>query len=291
MIAPTFSTSGISMSVEGHLSVGEAKAIMAGGLGRFELELVTSFCAPLYWAIRDSDGAAQTRNGTSIFLDTGAEVFAVTAAHVVEGWRASKCREDAGPLRLGGNGSSIEVDWAARAMDLHAGIDIATFRVTRAEVERLGKNLLTGSQKEWPPGPPQENCGVYYCGYPGVGTRQPSTHEVVFGAVPGSGVASSVSEKDVSTLIEREHLAPVMGGGIPPENFDFRGISGGLMLTVVQNVLRSWALSGVIYQGPNTSDDPAQAIAGLEIIKARRAHFIMANGKIDVVRWASLDGF
>ena len=67
-----------------------------------------------------------------------------------------------------------------------------------------------------------------------------------------------------------------LGGGIPPENFDFGGISGGLTLTVIQNRLRSWSLAGVIYQGPHVSDDPNKAIAGLEIIKARRAHFHLA---------------
>jgi len=41
-------------------------------------------------------------------------------------------------------------------------------------------------------------------------------------------------------------------------------MSGGAMLTVIQNKLRSWALAGVIYQGPNISLDVNQAIAGLE---------------------------
>jgi hypothetical protein len=68
----------------------------------------------------------------------------------------------------------------------------------------------------------------------------------------------------------------------------FRGMSGGLMLTVIQNRLRSWSLAGVIYQGPNTSADEGQAIAGLEVIRARRAHFILPDGRLDVARWKSL---
>jgi hypothetical protein len=42
--------------IDEQLTIEEAKAIMHGGLGKAELELVTSFCAPLYWAIRDPDG-------------------------------------------------------------------------------------------------------------------------------------------------------------------------------------------------------------------------------------------
>jgi hypothetical protein len=275
------------MSIDEQLTIDEAKAIMSGGLGRYELELVTSFCAPLYWAIR-RDGVILLRNGTAFFLDTSHGVFGVTACHVVDGWHTSRNTEDAGPLRLAGNGSSVEINWDKRAIDAHSGIDIATFRIDRAEVQALGKTVLTGFQKTWPPGPPEERCGIYYCGYPGIGTRHPSAREVIFGATPGSGIATSVSDRDVSTLIEREHLMPAMGGGIPPENFDFGGISGGPMLTVIQGKLRSWALAGVIYQGPNISKNHEEAIVGLEIIKARRAHFVLPDGKLDTGRWHSI---
>jgi hypothetical protein len=47
-------------------------------------------------------------------------------------------------------------------------------------------------------------------------------------------------------------------------------------------------LGGVIFQDPSTSDDPNQAIAGLEIIRARPAHFIMPNGRLDHARWERL---
>jgi hypothetical protein len=266
-------------------SIEEAKAIMRGGLGEAELRLVTSFCAPLYWAVRLPDRVI-CRNGTAFFLNPGEGVFGVTASHVVEeGWRASRLTEDAGPLRLAGNGTSLALDWDARVIDAHPKIDIATFRLTEAEIRSLGKFVLTGSQTVWPPGPPQDRRGIYYCGYPGVGTRHPSLQDVVFGALPGSGIATSVSEKDISTLIERQHLMPALGDHIPPENFAFGGISGGPMLTVVQGALRSWALAGVIYQGPNTSENPQEAIAGLEIIKARRAHFILPDGMLDIARW------
>jgi hypothetical protein len=152
-------------------------------------------------------------------------------------------------------------------------------------VKALGKNVLTGFQRQWPPDPPVERCGIYYCGYPGVGTRQHLPREIVFGALAGYGEASSVSERDVSTLIEHEHLIPFLGRGVPPENFNFGGISGGAILMIMQDQLRSWALAGVICQGPNTAENAEEAIAGLEIIKARRAHFLRPNGQLDVGRW------
>jgi hypothetical protein len=116
-----------------------------------------------------------------------------------------------------------------------------------------------------------------------------SPSEICIGAVVSSGAASSVSELDISTLIDREALHPILGQGMPPGDFDYGGMSGGVMLTVVEAPLHSWALAGVIYQGPNPSGDPEQAIAGLNIIKARRAHFILPDGRLDRVRWHAVN--
>jgi hypothetical protein len=142
--------------------------------------------------------------------------------------------------------------------------------------------VLTGHQKSWPPDPPRQDCGIYYYGFAGVGTLQLSRAAVSFGAVCGSGVASSVNELDVSFLMERQYLTPALGSQeLPPEDFDFRGISGGPMLKVTQGILRGWELAGVIYEGPNPSSDPAEAIAGFEVIRARRARFIRADGTLE----------
>src|SRR5262249_36903057 len=139
-----------------------------------------------------------------------------------------------------------------------------------------------------PPEPPRIDGRIYYCGFPGVGRVwlwPPPPSEIRFGAVVSSGAASSVNDLDISTLIEREHLIPILGQGVPPEDFDYGGMSGGVMLTVVETPLHSWALAGVICQGPNPSNDPGQAITGLNIIKARRAHFILADGTLNRDLW------
>jgi hypothetical protein len=41
--------------------------------------------------------------------------------------------------------------------------------------------------------------------------------------------------------------APVDGQGIPPENYGYGGISGGLMLAIFEAPVRVWAFAGVIY--------------------------------------------
>lgn len=90
----------------------------------------------------------------------------------------------------------------------------------------------------------------------------------------------------MSSLVERNNLIDVMGDGLPPENYDFRGMSGGPMIMVIETAtLRSWSLAGIIYEGPNRFSDETEAIAGLEIIKARRPHFILPDGQLDIDLW------
>jgi hypothetical protein len=268
-------------------TIEEAKRVMSAGLGEVELKLAISFSAPIFWATV-KDGRLRARNGTAFFLNTGERLFGVTACHVIDGWKQCPAEERPGPLRLAGMGTSVRLDWDDRLIDMDATIDIATFRVTESEVKTIGKTVLTGAQRNWPPGKPPTNCGVYYAGFPGVGTIEISTDKVSFGAMGGSGIATSVSEKDVSSQIEREHLMSYFGEGIPPENYDFGGMSGGPMLAVVESVLRSWALVGVIYQGPNTSLEINESIPGLEIIRARRPYFIQADGMLDRARWSAV---
>ena len=239
----------------------EAIAIMKGGLGNAELALAASFCAPLYWVNRIDVRQIEVKNGSAFFLNAGEGPFGVTAYHVVKEWqkdRANGC----GPLRLGGEGKSVEFYYEDRAIAFHPGIDIATFQITEEEIRRIGKTIITGVQSSWPPKPPTVNRGIYYCGFPQIETRQLSVQKVEFGCLRGSGVASSINDRDIVALLEREHWIPVGDRPAPPENFDFGGISGGIMITVVEGRLRSWSLAGVIYEGPSTSADPNEAIPG-----------------------------
>lgn len=263
----------------------EAKRLMLGGLGKAELEFVTSITVPIFWIIPQNDGQLRVKNGSAFFVDAGEGPFGVTAAHVIEEWHKDCTIGQTRDCLLGCNGIPLPIA-SDRIIASHSEIDLATFKVSAAEIAQLGKTVLTGYQRQWPPKPPQTDRGIYYCGYPGLGRRCLSAREISFGASPGGGVATSVSEIDVCTQMERQHLFAVLGHGLPPENFDFGGISGGPMLTVVETALvRSWALAGVIYQGPNPDIASEYAIPGLEVIRARRVDFILPNGSLNVSRW------
>jgi hypothetical protein len=268
----------------------DQRAAITSGLGKYELEMINRFNVPLIWSVPLADGTLRYRNGTAFFLNPSERPFGVTASHVITGWEQSRVENSGGALHLAGHREFLEIDWAARVIDDDPEIDIATFAVTEEEVRLLGKVIMTGAQKIWPPRPPPRDCLLYYCGFPGVGTRPHPQGGPLFGAVPGMGIATSVNDKSISIQLEREYLVPLLGGGVPPENFNFGGISGGPVIKIVDlNGLRSYACAGVIYQGPNTADDAEQAIAGFELIKARHANFLLVDGHLDRARWQALN--
>jgi len=255
---------------------------------KFEAIFVASLTVQLFWSIRDENGRDLPRNGSAFFLDAGKGPFAVTAKHVIEGWRRDRNERNASLLHMGSE-YQLDLDHRNAIVSAHDGIDIATFRVSEGEIQKTGKTIYRGYQGTWPPGPPERDRGVYYAGFPGIGTIRTAPNEFSFGVATGGGTATSVSAKDVSSQIERKNLVATLGDGLPPDSYDFGGMSGGPMLAVFDyKGMRTSALAGVIYEGPNPSQDPEQAIAGLEVIRARRAHFINSDGTLNVELWETL---
>jgi hypothetical protein len=255
------------------------------------LKFVVSIAAPLYWVSKDDDGRLSTRNGTAFFLRTPEALFGVKAAHVLEGagsWREHCEQFGTTPLRLGGRyGSSVVLEWDARAVDVNLDIDVATFAISHLEIEQLGRSICFGLPTSWPPEAPVVGQSIAYAGFPAAGTRHSSAQEVVFSAACGTGIVHSVTERSISTQLEREFLVPALGEGIPPENFNFGGISGGPLLqrTLSPGGIEATALAGIVIQGPNTSCDPSQSIRGFELIRARSVQFIRSDGFLDTERW------
>jgi hypothetical protein len=271
------------------LSPAEKKAwlAMVRVLGTAEIEFVGSLTAPIYWAVRDGHGRESISGGSIFFLNTGANLFAVTAAHVI-----TACLEahgDAGFVQcmIGRHGMvAFPFDLPNRIIDLHKEMDIATLRFNSAEVDMIGRTVLTGFQLTWPPRLATQGRFVTYAGLPGVGRYELGPREISFGLVTMGGCITSSHEGCISIQIVREELAQVHGEQPMPENFNFGGMSGGPVLEIVQRgAFRGWMLAGVIFQGPNPTGDAGESIAGFEVIRARPAHFILADGTLDRDRW------
>jgi hypothetical protein len=53
------------------LSIDEAKAVMRSGLGKAELEFVTSITTPLWWVLREGDVVGTIRSSASVTPESG----------------------------------------------------------------------------------------------------------------------------------------------------------------------------------------------------------------------------
>ena len=262
------------MRVETPMTPDEAKELVSGPLGEAALKAVAGYVSPIFWVVQNEDGEdIVPNNGTMFFVDAGQGAFAVTANHVYQGYldalsahRLAECvilpKSFDGPAR-----QPLPFDPETRLIDRSPDPDIATFRMTAEELERLGTTTITA----WPPVIPEEGKGILFAGFPGHERMLTAPFELSFAVYPGLAVATSVTEWQISCQFEQEYAVQTQGFQLPPPHYGTDGMSGAPLLTVVErNELQHWALGGVIYEGsPN-----------LDILFAARADYILPDGKL-----------
>ncbi len=80
---------------------------------------------------------------------------------MVDGWREAGAVRKVSPLLLVNNHGRppLALDWERRVIAHNREMDIATFEITADEVESIGKRVLRGAERAWPPNPPQVDRG------------------------------------------------------------------------------------------------------------------------------------
>src|SRR5208282_1751508 len=89
--------------------------------------------------------------------------FAVTAGHVYEAYLEHVRERQVRGVQVGGVGFDPQERLIASGK--HLGLDIATFRITPAEIAATGKKIIRGTDGPWPP-PPDKREVVYFGGFP-----------------------------------------------------------------------------------------------------------------------------
>lgn len=248
-----------------HLSMGE--------YGEETLKLVASFVAPIFWVRQADDGTDIINNGSMFFIDAGQGLFAVTANHVFEAYlkakRSSpriKCEIVPNCFEPPGR-ETVSFDPEASLIDSDPEFDIATFQISPAEMEQIGSTVLT----TWPPMVPQMGFGVAFAGFPGHERRIVGPREICFRPFPVLAVPTSVNDRLISCQTERDSIVKSPGFSEAPPNYDTSGMSGGPLLThIEQNGLYYWRLGGVIREGNKN----------MEIIFASRAECLLPDGNL-----------
>jgi len=216
----------------------EAARAFDSGWDKPVVDFLLSCTAPIFWC-RPSE-SAPLANGTVFFLDLGRGPSAVTAWHVVAGYREAV--EKNGPLRCQIASLVIDPDDRLIGKDLRA--DVATLQVSASEVREMGK-IVHHCPGPWPPPLPSAGKGVFFGGYPGVG-RQASGDHVLFNLTAGIQVAESVHEDGLSIQLQRANWVLREYADIPPPGFNWGGISGAPVFALIESSIFYPRIAGVV---------------------------------------------
>lgn len=254
------------------ISLDKAKELLAGDLGDVYRRILKDCCVPIYWFRLDTNDVAIAHNGTLTIVQTPKKLLGVTAAHVLHQYQSNLNR---GAVRLQLMNEVVD-DLCDRMIDVSDRLDIATFALDDGLVKRLGCTPLG----VWPPRPPQEGKGIMVAGYPGVERIESKDFTVNFGLFTVIGVARTVTDKQITWLLEREHQLANAKIPAPPPEYDLGGISGGPLISWIEseNFILHYCLSGIVVEHPdykNNKDIPA-----IERLIAIRADAISESGRI-----------
>ncbi len=220
----------------------DAIRALRSGLAATITRLLMDCTAPVYW-LRVGRGVAEdpVDNGTVFFIDMGAGPIALTAWHVVDGYRqAAALYPDLG-CWLG----SIPFNPSERLIAEDRLLEIATLRVSPAEIAAIEKVAHTAPS--WPPRIPQPTKGVFFGGYPGTAKERVSGG-FIWDLAHVLETAYSVHEDHITIKFERESWVCNDLSRPPPPGFHWGGVSGGPVFAFRDGSVVSWQLAGLIYE-------------------------------------------
>ena len=249
-------------------SIYSGPCTLGGKVRAFAAKCVT----PLFWCIPDNQGNPTVKNGTMFFLDAGEGPFAVTASHVYEAFLADKARYGPAVCRL----SNFDFDLSDHLIDFQDNRpnypDIATFRVSKNAMHRLGRFILGGRQRAWPPTPPDEGTGVLFAGFPRRDRCFKSPRDIDWGIYSEALRAMSVTDRDIYCRFEGAHFRdPPRADPSVSRDHDLSGMSGAPLIALDDGKESpTWRLTGVIYK----------QLPGFRMIRAVRADYISPAGEL-----------
>jgi hypothetical protein len=255
----------------------EAIRLLRGGLAAALRDTAARHVIPICWISARDGKPWLIDSGSAFMLDCGQGPFLVTANHVYQAYRTARTEYPDAVCVLG---DVVRFDLDAHHIASDFAYDVATFRIESSVIGQLtgyanGKIILTGSQRSWPPAPPQIDRGVFFVGFPGDGRtmcpyRGNSVVEIDWIGYTALAIANGVSDTDLTLIFDHEHDFDVGLRPHIPSDWALGGCSGAPVLTFVeQSGIFSWRLGGIIYES-----------SGL-ILKAARADCVNPDGTLN----------
>ncbi|MEZ5998058.1 MAG: hypothetical protein R3B98_05135 [Hyphomonas sp.] len=253
----------------GWLSERQARAQISGELGNAYRHYLSRSCAPIYWFSRKGrPNFNSMRSGTVTIVETPDRLLGITAAHVIAQLLEDEEAEKQTVLIMNSQLTTIDV------IDIDDRLDIATFGIDENTIETIGKAVTPLTY--WPPQPPLEGRGILLAGYPGISRQSKyvsaNKGAIEWGLFTAIGISGRVTDDQILWRVARENTVPHPTIPDLPLNAELGGISGGPVISLMERGgVHFCVLSGIV----------SEASAQLELVVAKRADFIQANGKID----------
>ncbi len=250
----------------------DKKRVLSDGWGSRINHSGLQFAVPLWRVFQDDEEKLGLRNGSAFLVDYGSGIFAVTAAHVFEGYCQTKKIARAICCQLG----CVPFDPEAQLISCRDDLDIATFRISAPDAKQIDKAIVTPGPPIWEPLTPTEGNFAFFAGFPAQTRGMTSDGNFTTAPYFATAPITSVTDRQIKCLFDREKMIDFSGSGLPPLGYDIGGVSGGplLMPTLIrQGVVEGivWRLAGVIVEA---------AMGMFEQIVAVRAYYIQPDGRI-----------
>jgi len=251
----------------------QALAMFRAGLDKAMRDTAAQYSIPICWIHAENGNPHIADNGTAFLLDCGAGPFLVTAGHVYQGYLDAKAAHADTVCFL----SALKIDLEGRLIGNDQAFDVVTLRISQDEVAqlaKLGKFVLTGSQSSWPPAAPTADRGVFFVGFPGDGRtllpyRGGNLVEIDWNGYAALAVATAVNETSITLYFERDSEYNIVSRPVAPPEWALGGCSGAPLLNFIEmRGVYSWQLGGVVTE------------ASGNILHAARASCIEPDGHV-----------
>ena len=189
-------------------------------------------------------------------MDLGQGPFGLTANHVITDALAPETvKRGLFPIQFEPPAQHLfELpDLEDRIIIRDAEKDIATFRVTNAEVTALHVSVITLN----PVVPTAGVSAIGFTGFPGQqrlvlgvdGSNSQPELELSSSPLPAFGIATAVNDRQITYQFEREHMVVPPGFTSLPSDFRLGGMSGGPLFVRFNSPVERLAPAGIIVQG------------------------------------------
>jgi hypothetical protein len=241
-----------------------------------------AMCAPFWWSLESdaSKPAEILHNGTICYLHTGFAEIGVTASHVLADYLRDLERFGTPAIECQFGGSTIEPE--KRVLAQNRALDVATLSVPEVFVTAAGRTpRYQHTATVWPPQRAELGELVLYGGYPGV-LRENKIRTADF---PFQWVAGGVGDVSPQVIVLEPGFETLTWLNPEPGvtfNRDFRGMSGGPVFRVVEEVVVRLELLGFIYLFMYEADEHGGPVGDGHTLLARHADAVRADGTLAV---------